>query len=223
MIAFCDLIFQAKRALSGCSVLGKPSEKHSHTLAALFPSSSTSSSKQSRSSGVFDPLAKSSNEEEKRKKKRAVTLSRPFKLWVVVLEHYQEKVPKGGRRKKLNDAGRVKKLEFRRTLSKQQVKNLLIRSFPDLRIASCCFYKSDLDTKLQFCDVQGSFPDGQEVTEIASKESLYIVEGSADVSSITSSACSNCPEFMIQTVQWTHSFGIACIVNNLWPLYYNSN
>ena len=41
----------------------------------------------------------------------------------------------------------------------------------------CCFYKSDCDPKLQYCDIQNSFPNGQEVTEIASKESLYIVEG----------------------------------------------
>ena len=151
-------------------------------LSTLFPSSSHGSSKQSCSSNIFDPTAECSNAEERRKKKKAVTVSRPFKLWVVVLENYQEKVPKGTRRKKLNDAGRVKKLEFRRTFSKQQVKNLLIKNFPGLNMEKCCFYKSDCDTKLQYCDIQNSFPNGQEVTEIASKESLYIVEGFTDVS-----------------------------------------
>lgn len=163
-------------------------------LGALFPSSSQASSLESSShdsSTVFDPTAKCSNEEQRRKKKKAVTLSRPFKLWVVVLEQYQEKVPKGGRRKKLNDVGRVKKLEFRRTFSKQQVKNLLIQNFPSLHIANCCFYKSDPDTKLMFCDIEECFPNGQEITEIASKESLYIVEGSTDVSLHALCSCLN--------------------------------
>ena len=100
-------------------------------------------------------------------------------MWVVVLEEIQDKVPKGGARKKLNDAGRVKKLEFRRTFSKQQVKNVLVKNFPRLDMANCTFYKSDSDTKLKFCDVEDLFPNGQEVSELASKESLYIVEGSS--------------------------------------------
>ena len=165
--------------------LGKPSEKHAQVLAGLFPSSSQSSlSKRSGKSITtsFDPMAHSSNEEQRRRKKKAVTISRPFKLWVVVLKDVQEKVPKGGKRKKLNEGGRVKKLEFRRTFSKQQVKKLLIESFPTLHIVGCHFYKSDLDTVLKLCDLEGSFPNGQEITEIASKESLYIVEGSSDVS-----------------------------------------
>ena len=124
-------------------------------------------------SAVFNPSEESTNAEQKKKKKKAVTISRPFKFWVVILEHYQEKVPKGSRRKNLNDAGRVQKLEFRRTLSRQQVKNLLI--------AGCGFFKSDLDTTLKLYDVTQSFPNGQEIAEIASKESLYIVEGSAEV------------------------------------------
>lgn len=87
-------------------------------------------------------------------------------------------VPKGGNRKKLNEAGRVKRLEFNRSLSKQQVKNILIKNFPRLNISNCEFYKSDANSRLQlFTLEEGSFPSGQEIIEVASKESLYIVEG----------------------------------------------
>ena len=114
--------------------------------------------------------------EQKRKKKKSNTATRPYKLWVVVLNKRQEKVPKAASRKKLKELGRIKKLEFRRSFSKQQVKDLLIKNFPDLKMLNCNFYKSGSDTVLTMYEVEGEYPDGEEVVDIASKESLYIVE-----------------------------------------------
>ena len=61
---------------------------------------------------TFDPMEKCVASEQQRKKKKPVTICRPYKLWVVVLKTPQDKVPKGSSRKRLNEAGRVKKLEF---------------------------------------------------------------------------------------------------------------
>ena len=83
-------------------------------------------------------------------------------------------MPKAASRKKLKELGRIKKLEFRRFFSKQQVKYLLIKNFPDLKMLNCNFYKSGSDTVLTI--YEGEYPDGEEVVDIASKESLYIVE-----------------------------------------------
>lgn len=159
--------------MSLCSKLGKPTQSQAQVLGNLF----TAPSKPGCQSLTFDPSAKCVASEQQRKKKKPTTICQPYKLWVVVLTSPQDKVPKGSSRKKLNEAGRVKKLEFRRSLSKQHVKNILVKTFPKLRMSNCSFYKRDVDTSLKMCTIEGCFPDGKEITEIASKESLYIVEG----------------------------------------------
>ena len=48
---------------------------------------------------------------------------RPFKLWVVFGSKLFTTVPKASMRKELNKNGRVKKVEFRRSMSPLQIKN----------------------------------------------------------------------------------------------------
>ncbi|ORU95122.1 MAG: hypothetical protein A6F71_10740 [Cycloclasticus sp. symbiont of Poecilosclerida sp. M] len=103
---------------------------------------------------------------------------RPFKLWVVVGEKPFINVPKATLRKLLNKNGRVKKVEFRRSMSPLQIKNRIISSFPTLRLESPIFMKC-VELKMVHVDIEGGtdgYPCGSVIQSIASKESLYLVE-----------------------------------------------
>lgn len=104
------------QARSLCTKIGKPKQEHAKYLASLFPSTSTP-----KSSGCFDPIKQSVNTDQHLKKK-GTRRSRAFKLWIVVGERMFTTIPKSSIRKKMNKEGRIKKLEFRRTMSSSQVK-----------------------------------------------------------------------------------------------------
>ena len=78
-------------------------------------------------------------------------------------------VTKGGIRRKLNQNNRITKIEFRRTMSSEKVKNLITEAFPHLNLTNPVFMEFD------------GFPNGYEVQSCASKESLYIVETASKV------------------------------------------
>ncbi len=96
----------------------KSSSFFSVSLASLFNNtfhhsfSRTPSAKPS----TFDPTNKPINYDLKLKKK-CFKWSRAFKLWVVVGKNKFTNVPKSHQRKELNKNGRVKKIEFRRSMS----------------------------------------------------------------------------------------------------------
>ncbi len=142
-----------KAAHSLCTMLGKP-EGHARRLSSLFPSSSvgksssfssvslaSSSTTLPSSSAVtpsakpstFDPTNKPINYDLKLKKK-CFKRSRAFKLWIVVGKNKFTNVPKSHQLKELNKNGRVKKIEFRRSMSGSQVKNRITMAFPSLQI-----------------------------------------------------------------------------------------
>ena len=104
---------------------------------------------------------------------------RPFKLWVVVGKTLFTSVPKSTLRRTLNKGGRIKKVEFRRSLSSLQVRNRIVQAFPELKLHKPTFMKC-VDLKMVTVDVEGDdgYPAGNVVQSIASKESLYLVEGS---------------------------------------------
>ena len=166
--------------MSVCKKVGKPSEEHASRLANLFPSTRSEAAieKKSQSAYRFDPTAESVNIQQKLKKKSSVTRSRPYHLWVVVCSEKTSVVPKAGTRRRMKKDGRVKRLEFSRVMSKQEVKNVLLRNFPALQLTKPIFLKAQPDNTIQPVGVVGGgFPDGDEVLTIASKESLYVVEG----------------------------------------------
>ena len=100
---------------------------------------------------------------------------RPFKRWVVVLRNEHScTIPLASTRRKLNENGRVKRLELRRNLSREEVKSIIVRSFPTLRMDTVTFLKCGSGNTLHKVDVKGGYPNG--ALTIASKESLYLVE-----------------------------------------------
>ena len=148
-------------------------QKHAECLASLFPSSS--SSVKAASSSSFNPIRDSVNLDQKLKKK-GNTRIKPFKLWVVVGDKMFTAVPKSSQRKALNKRGRIKKIEFRRSMSKLQVQNRIVQTFPSLKLSNPTFMKC-VNLKMVAVDLEGdSFPNGSNIQSIASKESLYLVE-----------------------------------------------
>ena len=160
------------QAMSLCTKIGKPKQEHAKYLASLFPSTSTPNPK---SSVNFDPIKDSVNT-DRRLKKKGARRSRAFKLWVVVGEKMFTTIPKSSVRKKMNKEGRIKKLEFRRTMASSQVKKIIVEAFPTLKLESPIFMKS-VDMKMVTANIEGDeYPCGSIIHSIASKESLYVVE-----------------------------------------------
>ncbi len=130
------------------------------------------------STSTFNPTKASVNLDQKLKKKGSARM-RPFKLWVVVGKNMFTAIPKSTLRKTLNKSGRVKKVEFRRSMSGLQVRNRIVQAFPGLKLDNPIFMKC-VDLKMATIDVEGGgYPTGHVVQTIASKESLYLVESSA--------------------------------------------
>lgn len=153
----------------------RPSQQHRSVLSKLFPTS-TASSSNSKPGKSFDPGAPLVTLNQKLKKKSTSTRSKPYKRWVIVMEAAPKRVPSAGARRKLLSAGREKKVEFCRNLSKLQVKNTIVRSFPDLKLQNPTFWKCDGSCRLTCVDLDG-YPDGEELLKVGSKESVYLVEG----------------------------------------------
>lgn len=159
------------RALSACAKVGKPTEEHAKHLGTLYPSSS----RPSTSKDTFNPVAEVLN------LKKSKGSRRPFKLWVVIGEKMFTSIPKSTQRKTLNKNGRVKKLEFRRSMSKFQVKNVFVQSFPVLRLENPKFMKC-VDFQMILVKMEDGYPNGNVIRSIASKESLYVVESEVSIS-----------------------------------------
>lgn len=102
------------RAVSACMKVGNPKEEHAKHLATLFPSSSQPTT----SEDFFNPVDETFDLHQRGKRNKS---RRPFKLWVVIGEKKFTSIPKSSQRKSLNKCGRVKKLQFRRSMSKLQV------------------------------------------------------------------------------------------------------
>ena len=144
-------------------------------MLAFFLSGSSSSSQPSTSTDTFKPRGSTYSG---RKKGGRV---RPFKLWVVVGKELFSSVPKGNARRVLNKNGRVKQVEFRRSLSERQVQNRIMEAFPHLKMNKPTFMKC-VDLKMVRIEVGGSgYPTGSAVQGIASKGSLYLVESSSEM------------------------------------------
>lgn len=63
-------------------------------------------------------------------------------------------------------------------MSKQHVKNFLVKTFPKCRlhVLNPMFLKCDSTKRLSKVEGLEGFPSGSEILQIASKESIYVVE-----------------------------------------------
>ncbi len=129
--------------------ISKPNPAHAACLSKLFPASMVTlpDKGKTKSAYVFDPTDECVNIKWKRQKKGAITRSRPYKLWVVGSDVFPT-VAKAGTRRKMKKDGRVKQVEFSRILSKQEVKNVLLRNFPTLRLTRPTFMKANVDNHI---------------------------------------------------------------------------
>lgn len=166
----------AEKGINLCRKVSKPTEEHRAVLSQLFSSGSgLGSSEVAKSSSEvaksFDPSEFVSLKAVKPKKTRA----KPYKRWVIVMDRPASNVPSAGIRRKLKKQGREKKVEFKRSYSKTQVKDAIRDHFPQLRLDSPTFWKCRGSNIMELVEIEG-YPDGKELFDIASKESLYIVE-----------------------------------------------
>lgn len=109
------------------------------------------------------------------KKKKKSTRIKPFKRWVLVLESKRKLVPTSTTRRQLLQCGREKRVEFYRSMTKEQVKEKLLQSFPKLSLENPTFLKCDSSKRLVDVKMEG-FPTGEEILDISSKESMYVLE-----------------------------------------------
>ncbi len=124
---------------------------------------------------------------------------------MVVGEKMFTSIPRATQRKSLNKNGRVKKLSFRRCMSKFQVKNVIVRSFPALRLQNPTFMKC-VDLQLVTANLEGGgYPNGTMIRTIASKESLYVVESEVSIPSCNMQSwyCCNSYKRVLKVEYWS--------------------
>ncbi len=174
-IMFIQVEDKVAKGKSLCATVSKPSTLHRKVLSKLFPSSMETS--RPTSTTAFDPTDPVVVLRQKSKKKSTSNRSKPFKRWVLVLKDTPSRVPTSTLRRKLMREGRQSRLEFRRNMSKQEVKNTFIRNFPKLKLTEAKFWKcSTKDGSIYEVPVTGGFPNGDELVEIAGRETVYITE-----------------------------------------------
>ncbi len=144
-------------------------------LGSSLSGSSLKASSLNASTSTFNPTRKASNYDQKLKKKGGIR-TRPYKLWVVIGNELFTSIPKANLRRSLNKSGRVKKVEFRRSMSEMQVQTVIVQAFPQLQLEKPTFMKC-VDMQM-VCIEDSGYPNGEGICEIASKGSLYMVERS---------------------------------------------
>lgn len=84
--------------------------------------------------------------------------------------------------KQLLQKGREKRVEFTRGMSTQQVKTTLLQSFPKLRLQNATLLKCNSSKRPSAVKNFDGFSCGEDILQISSKESLYLVEEPEPVS-----------------------------------------
>ncbi len=169
-----------------CSSISKPVRAHAKVLQQLFPSSSA---KRPKLSGVFNPTQPCVAAEQHRKKK--ASRCKPSIITIVLIEDKRRVVPKGKYRSALNDNGRIKRVEFTRGMSSEDVKKSVKAAFPGLSLP--IFLECEVTQCLVMTDNQEL--DGSELIASAHKRkgSVYIVEGQSKKAVTTESSDDDLP------------------------------
>lgn len=111
-----------------CHKVSQPSKLTAETLKKLFPGCS-STSEPSLGKRKFDPCTECIVSGQK-KKKSSNTRAKPRTIPVVLLKGKSRFVPRGYARSKLNKAGRIVKVDFRRNMNSLEVRDAVTRAFP---------------------------------------------------------------------------------------------
>ena len=147
--------------------MGSVTEISAKALQKLFPACS--------SKRKFDPGAECVAAAQKRRKKAANTRVKPRTIAVVLMKKRRMFVPKGYARSQLNKAGCIIKLEFRRNMSSQEVKNVILRGFSKFDdVENAQYLRCGQDNVLYLSKEQQL--DGDGIFELAGQGSVYLTQ-----------------------------------------------
>jgi hypothetical protein len=161
--AFVSAVDDAvEESLTVCKKVSKPSGSDTKVLSQLFPSV-----KKRSFSKVFDPAKECvAMPQQKKKAFRA----KPSNVQVLMLDNPDDGIPRGKYRKEMAANERIKKLEFRRSMSSLDVKSIVLQNLKHLpAIVGFTLLEADHHGKLYRSKNQN--PDGQYIIE--SSLSLY--------------------------------------------------
>ena len=99
---------------------------------------------------------------------------KPKKLSIVLLGSKQEKVPKGNKRKLLKLSGRIKTLDFKRCMTVQDVRNILVEGFKEFDLQNVQYLicgQDNILTKLENQEL-----DGDGIIDLAGQGSVYLLQ-----------------------------------------------
>ena len=99
---------------------------------------------------------------------------KPKKLNVVLLQEKEDKVPKGKKRAGLNMSGRIKKLEFKRCMTADEVKNIISNGFSNYEVQKIQFLCCGQDNTLLKYENQDLNGDG--IIDLAGQGSVYLLQ-----------------------------------------------
>lgn len=157
-----------KRAVNLCRELGVPSSAEKSELSRLF--SQSSSGRKRPASVAFDPLVSESPALAQLKKKKSVI--RPVSRDVVVFPAFSGRIPPKPQKQSLVSEGRVKTLIFKRTMSAVQVRNVIVRGFPEIqKVYPFKHLKACKNNKLEISEPE---PTGEDVC--SRRGTIYIYQ-----------------------------------------------
>ena len=151
-----------------CKKLSAPSNSERRELSNLFPSSRATGSYKR----VFDPTAECLALPQQKKKKAAGLVLRPTSREVVLMKAFRSVVPIKKFRSELKSERRIQSLQFKRTMSPEEVKQVIIRGFHHIQGFSSFQYLENSSNNLSIASNQEY--DG--VTVIERRGALYLCE-----------------------------------------------
>ncbi len=157
------------KAQSYCAKVGNVSEKNAIALKQHFPSFYGKTSKKRK----FDPTATCVVADQQKKKKSSNTRIKPRTFNVVLLPRKTIFVPKGYQRSKLLNDGRILKLVFRRNMSSEDVRNVILAGFSDLSLEKVLFLTCGQDNRLEA--LSNDDVNGDSIFDLAGQGSVYIL------------------------------------------------
>lgn len=131
---------------------------------------------------AFDPTEDSLAEYAKKKKKRF--RSKPSSITVVVMEEYKKNIPRGKRRDKLRDDGRIRNVLIQRNMTSKQVRRAIECEFKDKKLFSWSYLQCSGDGFL--CTSESQLLTGEDIISKFSKGSLYLCEKGPPIEDVSS-------------------------------------
>lgn len=166
-----------------CQQLRKPSDATAKSIAKLFPACASSTKRKRK----FSPADDCVFIEQQRRKKAVNPLSsgRAKTVTVVVIREIPCTIPRGSLRGQLKRMGRIKDLSFRRSLSADEVRDVILEGFKATGIENFVYLQAHRSNTLTKSEDQKL--NGNEVIALAGSGCLYLQEPQTPPSSECSS------------------------------------